>query len=84
MARTSSGGLSSTAPGVAASLQHYHARATANPTGTTGGPKPGADCAIMCHGSRSTVGTSISSGKAAFWQDAPLCCLLHTCFMPTC
>jgi hypothetical protein len=36
MARTSSGGLSSTAPGVAASLQHYHARATANPTGTTG------------------------------------------------
>jgi hypothetical protein len=42
MARTSSGGLSSTAPGVAASLQHYHARATANPTGTTGGRKAGA------------------------------------------
>uniref|UniRef100_A0A383VHQ4 AP2/ERF domain-containing protein n=1 Tax=Tetradesmus obliquus TaxID=3088 RepID=A0A383VHQ4_TETOB len=36
MARTSSGGVSSSTPGVAASLQHYHARATANPTGTTG------------------------------------------------
>jgi hypothetical protein len=44
MARTSSGGLSSTAPGVAASLQHYHARATANPTGTTG--RPMADAGI--------------------------------------
>jgi hypothetical protein len=42
MARTSSGGLSSSAPGVAASLQHYHARATANPTGTTGRSTPGA------------------------------------------